>query len=188
MAHGYLHFLAHRYKPVIDYENQCQRMPISEQLAEAFPKYFLMPTSSLLKQFNDMYQTHGKFTPTNLLTLAHYYGVSFQALTYRLEEMKLMPSGTWERLKNRGFKVRKAQQEIGLKDRESRNDLTPIHYQHLAIEAFAQGLITEGRFGNFLRVDRLEARRIAEILRESSSGMTEENRNLDLCKSEENGR
>ncbi|CCQ69115.1 transcriptional regulator [Crocosphaera watsonii WH 0402] len=84
--------------------------------------------------------------------------------------------------------MRKAQQEIGLKDRESRNDLTPIHYQHLAIEAFDQGLITEGRFGNFLRVDRLEARRIAEILRESSSGMTEENRNLDLCKSEENGR
>ncbi len=115
LAHGYLHFLAHRYKPVIDYENQYQRMPVGEQLAEAFPKYFLMPSSSLLKQFNDMYQTHGKFTPTNLLTLAHYYGVSVQALTYRLEEMKLMPSGTWERLKNRGFKVRKAQQEIGLK-------------------------------------------------------------------------
>ncbi|GBF81376.1 XRE family transcriptional regulator [Aphanothece sacrum] len=180
LAHGYLHFLSHRYKPVINYEDQYQRMPESERLAEAFPKYFLMPTSSLLKQFNDMYRTHGKFTPTNLLTLAYYYGVSVQALIYRLEEMNLLPSGTWDRLKNRGLKVRKAQEELGFQENKSRIDLTPIHYQHLAIEAFDQGLITEGRFANFIRVDRLEARRIAEILREYSSGMTEENMDLDL--------
>ncbi|GEM_PF-2385191 len=50
----------------------------------------------------------------------------------------------------------------------------PVHYQHLAIEAFDQGLITEGRFADFLHVDRLEARRLAEVLREYSSGMVEE--------------
>jgi len=180
LAHGYLHFLAHRRKPVVDFDGQYQRLPESERLAEAFPKYFLMPTSSLLKQFNDMHRSHGKFTPTNLFTLAHYYGVSVSALVYRLEDMGLLPSGTWDRLRDRGLKIRKVQQELGLEAIMQRTDVTPIHYQHLAIEALDQGLITEGRFANFLDVDRLEARRIAEVLREHSSGTLEDITNLDL--------
>jgi Zn-dependent peptidase ImmA (M78 family)/DNA-binding XRE family transcriptional regulator len=180
LAHGYLHFLAHRRKPVVDFEGQYQRIPESERLAEAFPKYFLMPTSGLLRRFNDMYRTHSKFTPTNLFTLAHYYGVSVEALVYRLEEIGLLPSGTWDRLRDRGLKVRKVQQELGLEEIPQRTDMIPIHYQHLAIEALDQGLITEGRFADFLRVDRLEARRIAEALREYSSGMMEEATHLDL--------
>lgn len=180
LTHEYLHFLAHRRKPVLDYENQYQRKPESERLADTFPDYFLMPTSGLLKRFNDMYQTHGKFTPTNLFTLAHYYGVSIEALVNRLEAMKLIPSGTWDRLRDRGLKVRKVQQELGLEEIPQRTDMLPIHYQHLAIEALDQGLITEGRFADLLGVDRLEARRIAETLREYSSGMMEEVTHLDL--------
>ncbi|HIK31466.1 MAG TPA: ImmA/IrrE family metallo-endopeptidase [Oscillatoriales cyanobacterium M59_W2019_021] len=182
MAHGYLHFLAHRRKAVVDFDGQYQRIPETERLAEAFPKYFLMPTSGLLRRFNDMYRTHNKFTPTNLFTLAHYYGVSIEALVYRLEDMRLLPSGTWDRLRDRGLKVRKVQQDLGLEDVRQRTDVVPIHYQHLAIEAFDRGLITEGRFSDLLGVDRLEARRIAESLRENySSGMTEEESiHLDL--------
>jgi Zn-dependent peptidase ImmA (M78 family) len=127
-----------------------------------------------------MHRSHGKFTPTNLFTLAHYYGVSVEALVYRLEEMSLLPSGTWERLRNRGLKVREVQKNLGFENRPQRSDMAPIHYQHLAIEAFDQGLITEGRFANFLDVDRLEARRIAEVLREHSSGIMEKTVHLDL--------
>ena len=180
LAHEYLHFLAHRRKPVLDYENQYQRKPDTERLADSFPDYFLMPTSGLLKRFNDMYQTHGKFTPTNLFTLAHYYGVSIEALGNRLESIKLIPSGTVDRLRDRGLKVRKVQQELGLEEIPQRTDMLPIHYQYLAIEAFDQGLITEGRFATFLGVDRIEARRIAELLRDYSSGMIEEIAHLDL--------
>ena len=180
LAHGYLHFLAYRRKPVFHFEGQYQRIPASEQLADSFPKYFLMPSSGLLKRFNELCRAHGKFTPANLCTLAHFFGVSVQALVYRLEGMALLASGTWERLQTRGFKVREAQRQLGLESIPHRPDKMPIHYQHLAIEAFDQGLITEGRFAKLLRVDRLQARRIAGILREHSSGMTEEAANLDL--------
>ena len=185
LAHGYLHFLAHRRKSEFHFDGQYQRVPESERLAETFPKYFLMPTSGLLKRFNDMYRTHGKFTPTNLFTLAHYYGVSVEALVYRLEEMELVPSGTWDKLRDRGLKVRKVQQELGFEEIPQRTDMMPLHYQHLAIEAFDQGLITEGRFADFLCVDRLEARRIAEALREYSSGMMEETTDFDLRQMQE---
>ncbi|MFP4221446.1 MAG: ImmA/IrrE family metallo-endopeptidase [Phormidium sp.] len=180
MAHGYLHFLAHRRKPVIDHDNQWERVPRSEQLAEAFPKYFLMPTSGLLQRFNDITRSQGKFTPTNLFTLAHYYGVSIQALIYRLQDMRLLPYGTWERLQNRGLKVKQVQGELGLEELEHRANTVPIHYQHLAIEALDQGIITEGRFSDLLNVNRLEARRIADSLRNYSSGLEPESAHLDL--------
>ena len=99
--------------------------------------------------------------------------------------MELLPTGTWDRLRKRGFKVRKAKQELGLEEIPQRTDKTSIHYQHLAIEAFDQGLITEGRFADFLGVDRLEARRIAEILRKHSSGMTQEMADFDLRQARE---
>ena len=91
-----------------------------------------------------------------------------------------MPSGTLERLRDRGLKVKKFQQELGLEEIQQRTGVVPVHYQHLAIEALDQGLITEGRFAGFLGVDRLEARRIAEALREHSSGIMEETAHLDL--------
>ena len=186
LAHGYLHFLAHRRKPVLDLiEGQYKRMPESERLAEAFAKYFLMPTSGLLRRFNDMCRVNQKFSTTNLFTLAHYYGVSVEALVHRLEEMDLLPSGTWERLQYRGLKVREVQQQLGLEQIPHRSDMAPIHYQHLAIEALDQGLITEGRFAEFLDVDRLEARRIAELLRDYSSGMMEESTHFDLRQMQE---
>ncbi len=180
LAHGYLHFLAHRRKSEFHFDGQYQRIPESERLAETFPKYFLMPTSGLLKRFNDMYRTHGKFTPTNLFTLAYYYGVSVEALVYRLEEMELLPFGTWDRLRDRGLKVREVQQKLGLEEIPQHSDMAPLHYQHLAIEALDQGVITEGRFADFLNVNRLEARRIAELLRLHSSGMMKEDTNFDL--------
>jgi Zn-dependent peptidase ImmA (M78 family) len=148
-----------------------------------------MPTSSLLRQFNEMCQSQGKFTPTTLFTLAHYYGVSVQALVLRLEDMKLLPSGTWDRLRDspsgdsfasRGLKVRQVQQELGLEEIAHRADMVPVHYQHLAIEALDQGIISEGKFAKLLGLNRLEARDIANKLREYSSGITEETTHLDL--------
>ncbi|NJN46333.1 MAG: ImmA/IrrE family metallo-endopeptidase, partial [Candidatus Competibacteraceae bacterium] len=180
LAHGYLHFLAHRYKAIYHFDKQYQRVPPSERLAEAFPKYFLMPTSNLLKHFV-AYREKGKFTPADLCTIAHYYGVSVEAMVLRLEELELLPTGTWDKLRDRGFKIREARSELGLQEVDERTDQFPLQYQHLAIEAFDLGLITEGRFAGLLGVDRLEARRIAEVLREHSSGLTEGAIDIDLA-------
>ncbi|NEQ35891.1 MAG: hypothetical protein F6K40_06155 [Okeania sp. SIO3I5] len=75
----------------------------------------MVPTSSLLKQFNNIYRNNQdeKFTPTDLFTLAHYYGVSVQAMSLRLEEMDILPCGTYERLQAPGLKVREVQQKLG---------------------------------------------------------------------------
>lgn len=180
MAHGYLHFLAHRRKSIVDFDGQYQRMPASEQLAEAFAKYFLMPTSGLLRRFSDLSRDGKKFTTTNLFTLAHFYGVSPAALTYRLEEMKLVPSGLWERLQDRGLKVKQIQKQLDIEELKQRADSFPIHYQHLAIGALEKGLITEGKFADLLNVDRLDAREIALELKAQAGDVSAEMAQLDL--------
>lgn len=185
LARGYLHFLAHRRKAVLDFDGQYQRIPESERLETAFPQYFLMPTSGLLKQFNDICREADKFTPASLLTLAHYYGVSVEALARRLENMELLRLGTYDKLRDRGLMAQKVQQELGKTEIPQRADLAPIHYQHLAIEALDRGLITEGRFADFLKVDRLEARRIVQMLRERSGGTMEEEVDFDLSLAQE---
>lgn len=173
LAHDYGHFLAHRYKPTIFVENSYQRAPESERFADHFASYFLMPSSGLKKRFNDVRRTKEKVTIADLCILAHYYGVSFAALTLRLEDERLIPTGTWDKLKQGGFKVREAQQELGLESLPTQGEELPIRYKYLAVDAFDRGLISEGRFANYLRVDRLEARTIAEKLRRHTSGVTD---------------
>ncbi|TMC83902.1 MAG: ImmA/IrrE family metallo-endopeptidase [Chloroflexi bacterium] len=184
LAHDYGHFLVHRYKPVVFVEDSYQRLPESERFADYFALYFLMPTGGLKRRFNDIRRTKEKITPADLCTLAHYYGVSVAAITLRLEDLKLLPTGSWDKLRERGLKVREAQQQLGLGAIPERNEKLPMRYQYLAVDAFDQGLITEGQFARFLEVDRVEARHIAEILRQHTSDVTDDSPiDLDMTQS-----
>lgn len=164
LAHGYCHFLVHRFQSDACSEASYQRRPESERLAEAFARYFLMPTSSLTKRFDDLRRLKEKRTLADLGSLAHYYGVSIEALTLRLEDMGLLPNGTWDGLQARGLKVGELRQWLNQEKTPERAQQFPVRYQHLAFEALAQGLIGEGRFMHLLDVDRLEASRIAQEL------------------------
>ncbi len=116
IARQYFCFLADRRKAVLDFEGKYQRPPESDQLAEAFARYFFIPTSGLVKRFSDMCRTYGKFTPVHLFTLAHYYGVSAEALAFRLEEIELLPTGIWDGLRDRGLKLKKGTAGVWYRD------------------------------------------------------------------------
>ncbi len=172
LARNYAHFLVHRYQPIVLFEEGYQRLPENERFADFFARSFLMPTSGLTRHFNDIRRMKRKMTPADLCTLAHYYGVSVAAITLRLEEMKLLPTGIWEKLREGGLKVREAQQQLGLEAIPARDEQLPIRYQYLAVDAFDRALISEGQFARFLGVDRLEARRLAELLRQQTTDDT----------------
>ncbi len=175
LAHGYCHFLIHRFQSDACFEESYRRRPESERFAEAFARYFLMPTSSLAKRFDDLRRIKEKRTLTDLGTLAHYYGVSMEALTLRLEDMNLLPTGTWEGLQVRGLKVGELRQRLGLGDIPARAQPFPLRYQYLAFEALTRGVISEGRFARLLNVDRLEASWIARELQDQLSDGAEQN-------------
>jgi hypothetical protein len=119
----------------------------------------------LKRRYNELQRSRGgRVTPADLCTLADFYFVSVEALTRRIEGLHLLPSGTWDRLQQAGFRVREAQSLLGLAERPVSDQLLPTRYMYLAAEAYERGELSEGQFSRFLRVDRLEARRIAAEL------------------------
>jgi Zn-dependent peptidase ImmA (M78 family)/DNA-binding XRE family transcriptional regulator len=165
LGHEYSHFLTNRFRPEVSVMFVYERVPASERFADAFAGAFLMPSHGLKRRFHELSRLRkGKITPAELCRLAHYYFVSMEALTRRLEPLRLLPSGAWDRLRDSGFKVREAQTILGLEPYPRTNQLLPLRYQYLAVEAYQRGDLTEGQLARFLRVDRVEARRLVEEL------------------------
>ena len=169
MAHEYGHFLTSRYRLEITQLGGYERVPPTERFADAFARSFLMPAPGLRRRFNDTKRTSGgKVTTADICRLANFYFVSMEAIMLRLEELRLLPKGTWERLRDRGFKVREAQERLGLGPPPHDDRRLPIRYQLLAVQAYEEEKLTEGVLARLLREDRVTARRIAFELTQSS--------------------
>ena len=159
MAHEYGHFLTSRYSSEISILGTRGRMPAQERFADAFARCFLMPATGLRRRFNQIRSAEARVTAADICRMAYYYFVSVEAMTLRLEELTLVPSGTWDRLKDRGFRVREAQAHLGLEPRPDDEHRLPTRYRLLAVQAYEDELITEGELVRVLHTDRASARR-----------------------------
>lgn len=160
MAHEYAHFLASRGRPEITPLSQGRRVSDTERFADAFAANFLMPRTGLARRFNELKRSAGgKVTPAMLVQLAHLYCVSVQALTLRLEDLELIGSGTWDKLRGHKFQPRAAASDMGLKPNTDSVETMPLHYRSVAAQLYAAGEITEGQLARYLRTDIVGARR-----------------------------
>ena len=169
MAHEYGHFLTSRYRTEITRLGGYDRVPPAERFADAFARSFLMPAPGLRRRFNETKRiSNGSVTAANVCRLAHLYFVSMEAMMLRLEELRLLPRGTWDRLRDRGFRVLEAQEHLGLGPHPHDDRQLPIRYQLLAVQAYEEEKLTEGELARLLRVDRVTARRMALELTQPS--------------------
>jgi Zn-dependent peptidase ImmA (M78 family)/transcriptional regulator with XRE-family HTH domain len=138
------------------------RMDPSEQFCEALAAEFLMPTAGVRRRFSEHLRDKGAhFSAADLLAIARFYGVSFQAMTLRLEDLQLLPAGTYKKLVQRNFRPVAAQKQLGLTAvRERRGLQLPSRYERLALEAFASEQLSEGELARYLHCDRVEAREL----------------------------
>jgi Zn-dependent peptidase ImmA (M78 family)/DNA-binding XRE family transcriptional regulator len=163
LAHEYGHFLMTRYQPEVTILTVTGRSNKKERLADSFARHFLMPASGLNRRFTEMHRSsEGGITLAHVCSLANLYQVSVQALILRLEELRRLPTGTWERLKDEGFKVQHAQALLGIDANPSLRETLPQRYVDLAIAAFQAGQISEGQLAKYLRTNRLQAREQVE--------------------------
>lgn len=164
LAHEYGHFLTNRYRAEITFLNERKRHSASERFADAFAENFLMPASGLNRRFTEMHRSSpsGQITLAQICTLADLYQVSVQALVIRLEKLRRLPTGTWDRLEAEGFKPRKAQELLGIDANPAEKYLLPRRYLNLAVMAYDKELLSEGQLARFLRADRVSARILVE--------------------------
>jgi Zn-dependent peptidase ImmA (M78 family)/DNA-binding XRE family transcriptional regulator len=164
IMHEYAHFLTTRQRAEVAVYGQFERRPAHERFANAFARSFLLSAAGLTRRFTELKQSKERVTVADLCSLAHYYHVSVEALIRRLEELRLISMGTLDGLREEQFRVREAQQLLGLAERSGSDAMLPARYTYLAVQCYRGGVLSEGRLARFLRVDRVEARRlVAEV-------------------------
>ncbi len=158
VAHEFGHFLTDRFKPEISVLRSHGRVPASERFADAFARFFLMPTSGLVRRFDSMRRAKdAPLTAADILLLSHLYKVSFQAMIWRLEELKLVPTGIWDTLRAQGFEVGNVRKLVGVPEARPERSLLSHRYELLAAQAYAKGLLSEGQLAQRLATDRVDA-------------------------------
>lgn len=161
LAHELGHFLRDREAGDVLPASGHLRSDPSELFAEAFAAEFLLPRNGIAKQVVDRQRANGgRFTPPDIVALAHVYEVSFEAMTRRLEELGAIPKGTFERLLAHRFRPTEAQVKLGLERPRSSAAKLPQRYVTLALQAYAEELISEGDLAEYLETDRVTARGI----------------------------
>jgi Zn-dependent peptidase ImmA (M78 family)/DNA-binding XRE family transcriptional regulator len=161
MVHEYGHLIVNRYEPGIDYLTVKGRKPANERFAESFALSFLMPASSVRQRFHDIVTTTGDFKGADLRRMSHFYFVSVEAMTLRLEQLGLLQRGSWESLKESGFSPAEAAEILQLRPQPINDEPFPERYQYLAIAAYERGEIGDSDLAYYLRCDIVRAREIA---------------------------
>ena len=81
-----------------------------------------------------------------------------------MEDLSLLPAGTWESLKDRGFSGRLANAVLGDAAPHVQQHIIPPRLWLLISEAHERGLLSEGQLAALLRVDRVELRNMIDLV------------------------
>jgi hypothetical protein len=81
-------------------------------------------------------------------------------MALRLEQLGLIPKGSWQYLKESRFAPRRAAELLGLEPQPTNDEPYPQRYQYLAVHAYARGEIGDSDLAHYLRCDIVAAREI----------------------------
>jgi Zn-dependent peptidase ImmA (M78 family) len=160
-AHDLAHFLTARLAPDVCYIGESKA--ITERFADKFAAAFLMPAVTIRRRFAEYCDRDGRFSARHLVILAQELHVSAEALARRLEDLGLLPSGTYETMRERGFAQPMYLHLLGDRAPEAPHPLPP-RFAVLVAEAFQRELITEGQAADMLALSRADVRGLLDDL------------------------
>lgn len=153
-AHEYAHWLL-KDTQVEEYDFDRPADDFQEVRANVFAAAFLMPEKGLEQYFSEAglmeHETIPELTPGDIVQAMDYFGVSRQALLYRLQNAGLMDERTAERLRNADFSVTSVAKALELEFRGSGPFGTRL--RALALKAWKKGLISTGRAADLFGLD-----------------------------------
>jgi Zn-dependent peptidase ImmA (M78 family) len=154
LAHELAHLLVHRETPIVD-QDFSTRTP-KEKFANAFAAALLLPRSGVQEVFSSVYRSRSDLTDLDIIHMARHFGVSFEAILRRLQNLRLIARGGARTLldayKGSGTGPVRRAAEAGLRpQRSSWWDPLPERYVFLALRAYRRQEISLGRLAEFLR-------------------------------------
>jgi Zn-dependent peptidase ImmA (M78 family) len=179
-VHEIGHFISTRSQPEIlhDVETENSR---EERYANAFARAFLTPARAAMQKFQEVTAGSDRLTRRHVIILAHFFGVSREAIVRRLEELGVVKPGTWDWFQaNGGITDDQSRQVLGdlaVPDayRADADRPTTLRLSLLASEAYRRELLSEGQLARLLHLDRTELRGILsshEIEGSEADGVT----------------
>jgi Zn-dependent peptidase ImmA (M78 family)/DNA-binding XRE family transcriptional regulator len=151
------HFVSDRSHADILEEEEVS-LSFEERFAKRFGSAFLMPASGVRARFNQIVGSESRFDVRELILLAHQFGVATEAMCRRLEELTLLPQGTWDSVRDRGFAGDLERSVVGGVSVQPKPPLVPFRLAYLASIALHRELLSEGQLSELLAMDRLELR------------------------------
>ena len=161
------HFLSARRNAEILYRDKTESSR-EERYASAFGRAFLTPARGVMQKFKEVTVGSARLTRRHVIILAHFFGVSREALVRRLEELVLVKEGTWDWFQANGsITDKQAQRVLGDlaapdSQRAEADRPTTLRLNLLASEAYRQGLLSEGQLARLLCLDRVELREMLD--------------------------
>ena len=163
LAHEYAHFIFHKEKlGTISLEEE--KNSTDEKIANNFASNFLMPEDTLRDLFNMRIKEDSDVKAEDVVYLADYFGVSFTAMVYRLNNLKLINDNTRNELIHCTW-VNSVRESMGVSEPERSRSKFPTLYMHLAIKAFQQGKLTTAKLADFLEIPLYQAMDLGKKLR-----------------------
>lgn len=168
-AHELGHLVSTRREPEVLEEGVTENSR-EERYANTFGRAFMTPARAVMQKFKEITVGSEKLTRRHVIVLAHFFGVSREAIVRRLEELKLAKSGTWDWFQaNGGISDQQAIQVLGDLSGPDLHKVdadrpTTLRLGLLAGEAWRRGILSEGQLARMLHLDRVELRRMFDGL------------------------
>lgn len=164
-AHECGHFISSREQLEILYVDESVNSR-EERYANSFGPAFLTPPRAVIQKFHFVTAGTDRLSRRHVIILAHYFGVSREAMVRRLEELGLTKKGSWDWFQsNGGITNVQAQQVLGdlttpdIHQADAERPTT-LRLNMLAAEAYRQDLLSEGQLARLLHLNRIDLRGI----------------------------
>jgi Zn-dependent peptidase ImmA (M78 family)/DNA-binding XRE family transcriptional regulator len=154
LAHEGGHFVADRsHADVLEGDEVPEST--EERFARRFGLALLMPAATVRARFDQIITTERAFSVRQLILLAHQFGVATEAMARRLEDLDLMPVGTWDSLRDRKYNSSLEYEVLGDRAPDRGPPLIPPRLSYLASVALDNEMLSEGQLCELLVVDRV---------------------------------
>lgn len=164
LAHEYGHFVFHKQRVgIISFEKE--RNTRDERLADYFASEFLMPEVTVVDMFHVRVKNRRDVMPQDVIYLADYFGVSFQAMVYRLSSLRFLSKTQKEKLIEKTW-VAQIRDSMGFSEVETDRSKFPPLYSYLCMKAFQQDKITTSKLAEFLELPLYKAMELGETIKQ----------------------
>lgn len=165
LAHEYAHFLFHKEELGLISSKEGEHT-LDERLANYFASNFLMPDEAINDIFNIRIKNRKDAEAEDIIYLADYFGVSFKAMVFRLNNLKLISNEKRDQLIAETW-VTAVRKSMGISEPERGRFKFPPLYFHLCMKAYQQGKISTSKLADFLELPLYQAMELGRKIKGS---------------------